>query len=405
MPAENPFPPARKGLSPNPLVLQQVQDERIRQAKFPLIRQLPLFPLILNLLKGGRKIRRASGDILQQVQDERKLEPPPADGRKSRPPFAGKWKIRPLLPWLLSALVLLGIGQFLTAVPVAYAHGGVAPGDNLWAAWNTTNPLPTLGLFLAALLYVNGLGKWDKPSHPINAWQKGSFFAGILALFLALQSPLDPLAEHYFFVHQVQHLLLRMVGPLLVLLGAPLTPMLRGLPLWLRQGAVRPLVRQPWARQGYQYLTNPVAAVALFLVALYFWQVPGLHDLAVRNDYVHEVMHFTMLFSGFLFWWLVIDPKPHRSRLHYGLRVLYLGLIVLPNTVLGAGITFARGLLYQSYAEVEQPIFLDALVDQQLGGLFLWVIGDMMSIIAAGIVMIMWYQREQEKERLEAAGG
>ena len=301
MPAENnPIPPARNGLSPNPPVLQQVQDERIRppvlqqvqderigqavlqqvqderprppvlqqvqderirppilqqvqderigQAKFPavrqflrfpLIRQLPIFPLILNLLKDGRKKR-------------------------------------PLLPWLLPALALIGIWQFLTAVPAVHAHGGVAPGDNLWAAWNTTNPLPTLGLFLAALLYVNGLGKWDKPSHPINAWQKGSFFAGILVLFLALQSPLDPLAEHYFFVHQVQHLLLRMVGPLLVLLGAPLTPMLRGLPLWLRQGAVRPLVRQPWVRQGYQRLTNPVAAVALFLVALYFWQVPGL---------------------------------------------------------------------------------------------------------------------------------
>lgn len=306
--------------------------------------------------------------------------------------------------WLLPAAALLGAWHFLTAIPTVYAHGGVAPGDNLWAAWNTSNPLPTLLLFLAALLYVNGLGNWDKPSHPINAWQKVSFFAGLLTIFLALQSPIDPLAEHYFFVHQIQHLILRMVGPLLVLLGAPLTPMLRGLPLWLRQGGVRAVVRRAWARQAYHYLTNPVAAVAMFMFALYFWQVPGLHDLAVRNDYVHELMHGTMLFSGFLFWWLVIDPKPHRSRLHYGLRVLYLGLIVLPNTVLGAGITFARGLLYQAYTEFPQPIPLDPIIDQQLGGLFLWVVGDMMSIIAAGIVMIMWYQREQEKERLEAAG-
>ena len=83
--------------------------------------------------------------------------------------------------------------------------------------------------------------------------------------------------------------------------------------------------------------------------------------------------------------------------------MLYLGLIVLPNTVLARGITFSRGLLYDSYAEVEQPFVLDAITDQQLGGLFLWVIGDMMSIIAAGIVMIMWYQREQEQDRLEAA--
>ena len=305
--------------------------------------------------------------------------------------------------WLLLALGAVGAWAFVAGAPVVYAHGGVAPGDNLWAAWNTSNPLPTLLLFLVAFLYVNGLGKWQRPSHPITIWHKLSFFSGLLVIFLALQSPMDPLAEHYFFVHQIQHLILRMLGPLLVLLGAPLTPMLRGLPLWLLQGGVRPVVRSARARQAYHYLTNPVAAVALFLVALYFWQIPALHDLAVRNDYVHEVMHGTMLFSGFLFWWLVIDPKPHRSRLHYGLRVLYLGLIVLPNTVLGAGITFSRGLLYQSYSEVAQPVLLDPMIDQQLGGLFLWVIGDMMSIVAAGIVMIMWYQREQEQDRLEAA--
>ena len=302
--------------------------------------------------------------------------------------------------WLLVALAAVGGVAWLSGAAPAYAHGGVAPGDNLWLAWNTQNPLPTLFLFLAAFLYVNGLGKRERPSHPITAWHKISFFSGLLTLFLALQSPIDPLAEHYFFIHQIQHLMIRMLGPLLVLLGAPLTPMLRGLPLWLRQGVVRPVVGNGRVRQGYHKLTNPVVAVVIFLSALYFWQVPQLHDMAVRNGYVHELMHITMLFSGFLFWWLVIDPKPHRSRLHYGLRVLYLGLIVLPNTFLGAGITFSEELLYQSYAEVEQPFILDRITDQQLGGLFLWVIGDMMSIIAAGIVMIMWYQREQEKERL-----
>ncbi len=305
--------------------------------------------------------------------------------------------------WVLAGLGFLFLGSLVAPDSIAQAHGGVSPGDNLWLAWNTGNPLPTLFLFAAAYLYINGLGKWERPSHPVTIWHRISFFSGLLVLFLALQSPIDPLAEHYFFIHQIQHLMIRMLGPLLVLLGAPLTPMLRGLPLWLLQGGVRALVRRSWVRYAYSRLTNPVAAVGIFLAALYFWQVSFLHDAAVRNDYLHEVMHVTMLFSGFLFWWLVIDPKPHRSRLHYGLRVLYLGLIVLPNTVLGAGITFSRGLLYQSYTEVAQPIPLNALTDQQLGGLLLWVIGDMMSIVAAGIVMIMWYQQEQEKERLEAA--
>ena len=315
-------------------------------------------------------------------------------------PAPRRWNAR---AWVLMALLAVAAGQFLANPAPAYAHGGVAPGDNLWLAWNTSNPLPTLILFVVAFLYVNGLGRWERPSHPVTVWQKISFFSGLIVLFLALQSPIDPLAEHYFFIHQVQHLMIRMLGPLLVLLGAPLTPMLRGLPLWMLQGVVRNLVRQTVVRKAYYQLTNPVVAVGIFMAALYLWQIPFLHDTAVRNDYVHEAMHGTMLFSGFLFWWLVIDPKPHRSRLHYGLRVLYLGLIVLPNTVLGAGITFSRGLLYQSYSEVEQPFILNAITDQQLGGLFLWVIGDMMSIIAAGIVMVMWYQREQEKDRLETA--
>ena len=305
--------------------------------------------------------------------------------------------------WVLVTSVVAGAWHFLAGPAVAHAHGGVDPGDNLWLAWNTGNPLPSLFLFIAAYLYVNGLGKWERPSHPIHPAQKICFFSGLFVIFLALQSPIDPLAEHYFFIHQIQHLMIRMLGPLLVLLGAPLTPMLRGLPLWLLQGGVRTLVRQQWARRAYHRLTNPVVAVGIFLGALYLWQVPFLHDAAVRNDYVHELMHATMLFSGFLFWWLVIDPKPHRSRMHYGLRVLYLGLIVLPNTVLGAGITFSRGLQYQAYTDFPQPIPLAALTDQQLGGLLLWVVGDMMSILAAGIVMIMWYQQEQEKDRLEAA--
>jgi putative membrane protein len=267
----------------------------------------------------------------------------------------------------------------------------------LLAAWNA-NPLPSLALFMVAYLYINGLSRWPQPSHPISRWQQFSFFAGLLAIFLALQSPIDPLAGHQFSFHQLQHLLLRMVGPLLVLGGAPLTPMLRGLPQWALMGIVRPVVRDRTVRKSYNWLTNPVVTSFIFLGALYLWQVPDLHDVAVRHDSVHELMHLTMLLSGFLFWWVVIDPRPHRSRLHYGLRVLYLGLIVIPNTVLGAGIVFNENLLYDSYYDFPQPLSITPLTDQQIGGLLLWVIGDMMSILAAGVVMIMWYQREQAQE-------
>ena len=303
---------------------------------------------------------------------------------------------------LLGGLATVGLAEALLGTSPAFAHGGIAPGQNLLTAWNT-NPLPSLGLFLAAYLYLNGLSRWERPSHPINRWQRLSFFAGLAVIFLALQSPIDPLAEHQFSIHQAQHLLLRMIGPLLVLAGAPLTPMLRGLPLWALQGLVRPVVGSRWGKSTYDLITNPVLTTIVFLATLYLWQVPIPHDLALRHETVHVLMHGSMLFSGFLFWWLVVDPKPHRSRLHYGLRVLYLGLIVIPNTVLGAAITFNSGLLYQAYYDYPQPLGLDPLMDQQLGGLLLWVVGDMMSILAAGIVMIMWYQQEEAQSELDAA--
>ena len=164
-------------------------------------------------------------------------------------------------------------------------------------------------------------------------------------------------------------------------------------------GVVKPVVKNRLARWAYDRITNPVLTTFLFLIILAFWQVPGPHNLALRNTLVHELMHVTMLGSGLLFYWLVVDPKPHHSRLHYGLRVLYLGLIILPNTFLGAAITFSRSLLYSGYAEVEQPFNISLMTDQQLGGMLLWVPGDMMSILAAGVVMVMWYEREEGEGR------
>lgn len=295
---------------------------------------------------------------------------------------------------ILLVLPALALLQLLWAVPAVHAHGGIDAGQNPFTAWNW-NPLPTLLLLLAAYVYLKGLSNWERPSHPISRWQKASFFTGLFLIFIALQSPLDNLSDHMLSFHQLQHFLLRMLAPMLVLLGAPLTPMLRGLPSWALQGIVRPTVRNPLARAAYEKLTNPVVSVGIFMGVLYLWQLPGGFNLALRNEFIHALMHLTMMSSGFIFYWAVIDPAPRRSRIHYGVRVLYLGLIVLPNTLLGAVITFTKTIIYTGYLDVSQPFAMSVLTDQQIGGLVLWVPGDMMSILVAGIVMIMWYEREE----------
>ena len=349
----------------------------------------------------GRPVQpRPCGEASQQwdrgyLPERQRAQHLPSTTTKLPRGFAPTRWLPPAFLAALAAFVLLG-------VPELHAHAGIDEGQNLWTVWNL-NPLPTLLLLLAAYLYLTGLSRWERPSHPVVLWQRICFFSGLVLLFGALQSPLDPLAEHMLSFHQIQHFLLRMAAPLLILLGAPLTPMLRGLPTWALLGIVRPAVGNRRCRRGYELLTNPVVTTALFMSILYIWQVPGAHNLALRNDAVHELMHFSMLSSGLLFWWLVIDPKPHRSRMHYGLRVLYLGLIVIPNTLLGAAITFADSVIYSGYAAVEQPFDISLMTDQQIGGAILWVPGDMMSVIVAGIVMMMWYQAEVEQQPLGPA--
>ena len=296
--------------------------------------------------------------------------------------------------FVLLALPILSLLYLTWDVPAAYAHNGIENGQNPFTAWNW-NPLTTLLLLMVAYVYLNGLSNWTRPSHPISRWQRVSFFSGLFVIFIALQSPLDNLSEHMLSFHQLQHFMLRMLAPLLILLGAPLTPMLRGLPPWILQKVVRPIVRNDFARAAYDKLTNPVISTLIFMGILYLWQIPGGFNLALRNEFVHALMHMTMMSSGFIFYWAGIDPAPRRSRVHYGLRVLYLGLIVLPNTILGAVITFSKSLVYTGYADVYRPFDMSLITDQQIGGLLLWVPGDMMSVLAAGIVMIMWYQREE----------
>ena len=301
--------------------------------------------------------------------------------------------------WILGTAGAVVALQLLSVSGVAQAHDGINEGQNPWTAWNA-NPLPTILLLMVANLYFTGLSRWQRPSHPVLLWQKLCFLSGLFLLFLALQSPIDALAVHLFSFHQIQHLILRMFGPFLILLGAPLTPLLRGLPRWALLGGVRPIVRNPQARWMYDLIMNPVFTTTLFLGVLFVWQLPGAHNAALRNSALHELMHSTMLLSGFMFWWLIVDPKPHRSRLHYGLRILCLGIIIIPNTALGAAITFSDKVIYQAYAEVERPISMSLLADQQLGAAILWVPGDMMSLLVAGIVMIMWYQNEVGEERV-----
>lgn len=297
---------------------------------------------------------------------------------------------------ILAALALIGVLLTLRSV---LAHS------------SDTNPVTTwpfdsdiyVVTAIFGWLYFRGLRNWKSRSRAVSRWQIASFYVGLAILFLTLESPLDEMADHAFWIHQIQHLLLRMVGPILIMLGAPVTPILRGLPMSVRQKVVRPIVRDRRVRAVYGFLTNHVVASVLFIGTLYFWQLPSMHDEAILNNTVHNYgMHLSMFLTGMIFWWIIIDPKPRRARLHYGARAILLGMVTFPNTLLGVIITFSRSNLYTAYDQLGRLWHLTPTVDQQIGGILLWIPGDMMSVATAAIVWSMWYRQDKEESESRA---
>src|SRR5262249_28549343 len=146
-------------------------------------------------------------------------------------------------------------------------------------------------------------------------WPRGqpvAFVAGLAVLFLALASPLEPFAALLLQVHMLQHLLLMMVAPPLLWLGAPLFPLLRGLPGAIRTYWVAPLFRWSFLRRSFQLLTHPVPAWLLFTTATWFWHLPRPYELALGSDGWHHVQHVCFLGTALLFWYPVLRPYPSR---------------------------------------------------------------------------------------------
>ncbi len=299
---------------------------------------------------------------------------------------------------LAGALLAIAAVAVFTVPVSADSHEPSA--DGAWGWW-VFDPLAIVTVLGLGILYYRGLNDWKKRSRPLHRWQIASFYTGITVLFIALVSPIDPLSDQLFIFHNIQHVLLRVAAPALIILGAPVTPVLRGLPIELRMGLVRPLVSNRPLRKIYKTLQNPVLVPGLFLIVLFFWALPAPHDAAVDNFALHYLMHLTMTSTAFLFWWLIIDPKPHRSNVHYGVRILIMGLTLLPNTVLGASITFAGSIQSESYGTVRLG-GIDPLDAQRGGALIQWLLVDMMSLVVTIVIFGMWYQREQRADREKA---
>jgi cytochrome c oxidase assembly factor CtaG/ferredoxin len=267
------------------------------------------------------------------------------------------------------------------------------------------DPWLLVALLLTAGVYLRGwlvLRRRDR-----RRWHGGhlaAFLGGLVAIYLALASPIEPFAALLLQVHMVQHLLLMMVAPPLLWLGAPLFPLLRGLPRSVRMYWFAPLLSSPPLRRLCGRLTHPLTALPLFIAATWLWHVPPVYNLALRSSGWHYVQHVCFLGAALLFWYPVIRPYPSRPRWSSWLLVPYLLLADLSNTALSALLTFSDRVLYPYYAEAPRLWGLSPLEDQSAAGLLMWVPGSVAFLLPLFGIGIRLLSGEGPRVRSQESG-
>src|SRR5579864_2263110 len=248
--------------------------------------------------------------------------------------------------------------------------------DAFLRSW-PSEPWVLFSLLLTGGVYLRGWLALHR--RDARRWPRGqpvAFCAGLSAIFLALASPIEPFTSLLLQVHMLQHLLLMMIAPSLLWLGAPLFPLLLGLPRSVRRHWAAPLFRWPALRKTFEMATHPVPALLLFTTATVLWHLPPLYELALGSSGWHYFQHTCFLGTALLFWYPVIRPYPSRPRWPLWLLIPYLILADLQNTVLSAVLTFSDAPLYSYYVNRPRLGNLSLLEDQAAAGVLMWVPGS-----------------------------
>jgi cytochrome c oxidase assembly factor CtaG len=242
-------------------------------------------------------------------------------------------------------------------------------------------PSVLIGFGLWTLLYA-----WANRGRHTPLTQQVAFHLGTFIGLLALVSPLDELGDQYLFsAHMVQHLLLIFVTAPLWLIGTP---------PWLIEKIIPKTIERT-----VKLLVAPVSAFLVFTSTLWFWHIPAFYEMAQENELIHAFEHLCFISAGLTMWWPVAGrqtrqiPKPEAP-----MRMLYIFSLAIPSTSLAAVLTFAHTPLYPFYVTVPHLFGLDALQDQRLGGLLMWLPIHMVLLLAGGIIFFNWFSSPEKKE-------
>jgi putative copper resistance protein D len=264
------------------------------------------------------------------------------------------------------------------ASPPVTAHG-------LLTAWQT-------GRFnLVAMAIEAGLAAWylwsvrrlARRGRRWSPWRSVSFVSGLVLVAVAVQSGLASYDDSVFAVHVAQHLLLMNFAPILLALAAPVTLALQASSRGTQQRLLK-VVHHPVV----ETVTHPGVVVTLAYGTMIGYFLTPLYRLSLEHPVLHELAHLHFLVAGALFWWLVVGLDPSRWRLSYAQKLGILAIGIPVTAVLGLALTGARSSVATGFHSV---------ADTHAGGSILWVVGELTTLAALGIVVYQWMRAEERK--------
>lgn len=255
----------------------------------------------------------------------------------------------------------------------------------------------------ALAVYTAGLVRQRRAGEAIRWWPALSFYLGVVTIYAMMHTGIDYLAQYLFTGHRAQHLMIHHHLPLLVVLGGMGRVMPWGVPaaLLARMAGVARRLGLDWA---WRVVTHPVVAGLLFLGAILTWLTPEAHFRVMLDIELYRVMNLSVVITGLLFWHAMLNPRgPEEGGYSFGLRLIWMWLVMMPQILLGAYIALVDREIYDVYDVCGRAFPLDPMLDQRIGGLLTWVpAAEMMALVA--VLMIRLWMREDERRHVGARG-
>ncbi|MFG3201333.1 cytochrome c oxidase assembly protein [Streptomyces sp. NPDC048192] len=266
-------------------------------------------------------------------------------------------------------------------------------------AWSA-DPFFLVACLAGLALYGWGVVRLRRRGDAWSAWRTVAFAVGVLTVGLVMCTRLNDYGMVMFSVHMIQHMIISMLSPILVLLGAPVTLALRALPTAGRgRTGPRELLLALLHSRYMRIITHPAFTIPMFIASLYVLYFTPLFDFLMGSKTGHIAMMVHFFAVGMVFFWPImgVDPGPHRPG--YVMRMLELFAGMPFHAFFGIALMMASAPMVDTFTHPPASLGIDALSDQNAAGGIAWAFSEIPSVLVLIALLFQWYGSEQRQAR------